>query len=473
PNSVPCKYASLNGYSGAAVQVTFVNSGTGGCVAPPLISTVPCINVAITDSVPTFFSKVLMGNSTINIKASAMCGLVGAPVKTAFVLLHPTAPTASDTTPPLYAPSNGSLLTIMGGTQYAVKVNSNSATAGDPRCASSPCVDLSGAGSANTGANFTVHGGPSTQPFGVVLGTGRYVAPSIPLFDPYALVAAPAQPAAPSSPNPKTVTFTTNGCPDPTGCKEYAPGYYAGGISVSSTAIFDPGLYYLDGDLKVGAGGTVRPSTAGDGTGGAMFFFHGNNTISIAGNAGNAPACTGVTPPSPSGCVVSYSTSGATLFGVPSTPITCPGGATAPPNTPAISDGLVLLGTCGGTDANGIDLTNYRDQNSDPARRFRGFLFFQDRSVSASPKLTGGGAMVTAGYLYFHQCNSAGTGTNCSAPGSGGYGTLLTVSGSSAGNAYAIGSLVADKLKLTGGSQMKMILGRDASAQGILGTLEQ
>src|SRR5205823_14615797 len=76
------------------------------------------------------------------------------------------------------------------------------------------------------------------------------------------------------------------GCPDPGGCTLYTAWYYptittgpnqVQGITVkNTTAIFDPGLYYLNGGLGLMSNSMVRPSSAtGDGSGGTVFYVTG------------------------------------------------------------------------------------------------------------------------------------------------------------------------------------------------------
>jgi hypothetical protein len=85
-------------------------------------------------------------------------------------------------------------------------------------------------------------------------------------------------------------------------------------------------------------------------------------------------------------------------------------------------------------------------------------LFFQDRSAAANANYSGGSGLLLAGFMYFHQCRSNGTGTGCSLPGSGGYGTTFTLSGGSGSNTYAMGNITTDALSMGGNSTINMIL---------------
>jgi hypothetical protein len=110
----------------------------------------------------------------------------------------------------------------------------------------------------------------------------------------------------------------------------------------------------------------------------------------------------------------------------------CPGGPAPPASVPATANGNILMGPCTGPSPG--QTQNY----GDPGNQYRGFLL--------------------AGLLYFHQCNASGTGTLCSAPGSGGYGTALSLQGGSGAGAYTVGNVVADTLSLGGNSGINMIL---------------
>jgi hypothetical protein len=298
------------------------------------------------------------------------------------------------------------------------------------------------------------------------------VYPASPFSDPYAQVNAPAQPATAGS-----ITHVNfgdpggNGCPDPTGCDEYSPGYYATGINVvNKTAIFDPGLYYLDGGFQVSANGAVRPSTAtGDGSEGVVFYLHGAAAIngtatSLLVSSNSVTDCPlASTGQDSKNCLARYVTAGGTesylikhgnstdTKSVTSPPMKCsdPSAPNPPSQVPAHANGNILFGPCTGA-------------YGDPQHQYRGFLFFQDRSVAAAPSWSGGAQFLLAGLLYFHECKSDGTGVNCSAAGSGGYGTTLSLGGNSGSTAYTIGNIVTDQLQLAGNSAITMILNPNA-----------
>jgi hypothetical protein len=359
--------------------------------------------------------------------------------------------------------SGSSNVTIYGGPQRSVQVNSSNSGA----ASGGGTIDLTNAGPSQTGGDFAVFGGPSTPLSGFTTGsTGKWIYPASAFADPYAQTAQPSKPA--NAPAKTTVNFGVNGCPDPLGCDEYHPGAYAADIKIKSggagkaTAIFDPGLYWLSGALTLDSGSTARPScipaagggctTAADGSDGATFFFSTTSTVSVNANSGKSKACTSasVGTGTPNGCVVSFRTDGNAILSVTSPPVTCAGAPAPPGGLPTTVDGNVLLGPCAGP-------------MSDPLHQYRGFLFFQNRQTAAAPQWGGGGQFLLAGLLYLHQCRSSDTsGTNCSA-----FGTTMTMNGNSGAQAYTIGNIVTDQLQMSGSPKIHMILNPSAS-QSIL-----
>lgn len=225
-----------------------------------------------------------------------------------------------------------------------------------------------------------------------------------------------------------------------------------------STGIFDPGLYYVAANgFSIGSNSTVRTSTAaGDGSNGAMFYFSSSATVSVGSNSGAAPACTSASSGSgsPNGCVVSYKIDGTVSNSstgyVASKALRCPSGSANPPQVLSVLDGNILLGPCSGTYAS-------PDGN-------RGFLFFQNRSVSGNPSWGGGGQFLSSGFMYFHSGNGGTCGTNTS---------CLTLQGGSGAQSYALGNIVVDELALGGNPQINMILNPTATFQVVKPTLLQ
>ena len=247
-----------------------------------------------------------------------------------------------------------------------------------------------------------------------------------------------------------------------------------------STAIFDPGLYWVAANgLSFGSGSTARISTAtGDGSKGVMFYFSTSASVSIGSSSGSSGACTSVPYPynagTPNGCIVSYQINGtlspAATGYVGSTSLQCPSGSPNPAQVPATLAGSILLGPCGATA--GIGATS---QYGSPDGN-RGFLFFQNRAIAPNGGsctggfggrcaiLGGGGSFIFSGFIYLHNGNggSCGTDTSC-----------LTLAGGSGGNSFTIGDIVVDKLSLVGSSGVKMILNPTATFSVLRPTLLQ
>jgi hypothetical protein len=543
--SPPCVYAARNGYSGSNVSVSFPASISGVNALPTNLATpVPYIQVTVTDSVPMQFTQLVTNNPTVNISAKASCGVAPVNEPIPLVILHQTASSALNVT-------GTAKITILGGAQRAVQVNSTSATSVTVST-TTDTINLSQAGPKNSGADFAVFGGPTSQPAGIDTGTtGKYLYPSIPIGDPFAATAAPSKPSAGTA---KAVPFQKNGCPDPSGCVEVTAGDYSncangdiaqsatgclifpysggansprfstplypnwqkntaytagtwiiptagnvggyvfeaqnGGTSggaapvwnqvwlannlltdngiiwknigvvtrTPSTAIFDPGVYYIGGSNGLSIKqATVRVSTAtGDGTNGVMFYFSNSQTVSVTANAGSSSACTAASAgvAVPNNCIVSYKIDGtassATLGSVPSQKLQCPSGSTPPSQVTSLVtlDGNILLGPCSGTYASS-------DGN-------RGFLFFQ--RTAASPSWGGGGQFLSSGFIYFH----SGSGSTCGSSTS-----CLTLQGGSSSQSFTLGDIVVDELSMGGNPQINMILNPTATFQVLKPTLLQ
>jgi hypothetical protein len=574
-SSSPCKYASFNGYSGSAVKVEFPSTVSGAGTIPAGITiTNPYIKVTITDPVGMLFTKIVSPLTTFNVKASASCGLNPINTPVPLVVLHRSA------SPSLQVGGSASI-TILGGPQRSIQVDSSSATA-----VNAGTVDLSHAGPASppTGGDFALFGGPTTKPGAVNVGTtGHWIPGANPFGDPFASVTAPTRPATAGTATP--VPFGFNGCPDPAGCVEFTAGDYTGcstgstapggkpclnfpfagsnpsfslfgtdwqpnhvytvgtvinprtttcpsntshfayiaiiggmssgtcpaltttrctrqpdgtctlgtttdgavtwqniGVTTASpsTAIFDPGLYYLAANgLSFGSGSTARISTAtGDGSKGIMFYFSATDSLAIGSSSGSASACTSVGYPynsgTPSGCIVAYKIDGtlssAATGYVGSPQLRCPSGSTNPSQVPATLAGSILLGPCGNTSGIGAS-GQYGSPDSN-----RGFLFFQSRSLAANGGtctgggggrcaiLGGGGSFIFSGFIYLHKGNGATCGTDTS---------CLTLSGGSGGNSFTIGNIVVDEISMVGSSGVTMILNPSATFSVLRPTLLQ
>jgi hypothetical protein len=215
--SPPCKYASLNGYTGSNVSVTFPSSLPGVTALPGTFSvTNPYILVTVTDPVQMSFSKLVSATSTVNISAKAGCGVNPVNLPIPMVILNQTqSGTLSQ---------NGKATTqIIGGPKRSIQVDSKS-TSAVSIAGKAGGIDLTQAGPSNTGADFGVTGTES-QLGQISLGTGKWISPDVPFGDPFQSFSDPGKPGTLGQAFP--VAFAVNGCPDPGGCVEFTGGDYS------------------------------------------------------------------------------------------------------------------------------------------------------------------------------------------------------------------------------------------------------
>jgi Putative Flp pilus-assembly TadE/G-like len=492
-----CQYATLNGYGGGGlqagqgsndVQISFPGSvpGVATCsstVPPPCVpatATVanPFILVNVVDRVPTTFTGMITSNRTTDVTASAVCGVLQSTAPVPIIVLNPSCPHA-------FQMSGNPTLKIVGGPTRSVEVNSSNSSCAAATTNSAngcnsngPTIDLSKGGPSYTGSEFAAVGQPKTPPTGFTPGTTGDWATGGPISDPYALLSAPTVPSlSPTNSGGVAVLYdptnATTGCPDHSGCSLYKPGLYTSPIVITGqTAIFAPGIYYIQGTnndnasspgsgctpgptgqgrygLDVGSNGVVRPAInaapGSDGSNGVLFYLSGSSgagtygSVFFGSNSGSSPH---------------------TIDDFVTSTATCPGG-TAPPTQlgiPAHQPGNALLGQC-------TSKGTYRGPGStDTAGVIRGLIFFQDRA-NADPKgqasMQGGGGLVLSGNMYFHNCNASGTGTGCSAPPNG-YNAFFDLQGSPSGGTYVLGNITTDELVLAGNSAIAMSLNPNA-----------
>ena len=448
----PCWYASVNGYTSAGlttatassdVQVSFPTSLTtvascNGSPAPAICSAGsivanPFLQVSVIDRVQTFFMGLITGRRTFDVGANAVCGVVLSNAPVPVVVLDPRS---SDTTFSLNGTPD---LTVYGGPQNSIQVNSTSSNAAN----GGGTVDLSMGGPNLTGSNFGVSGGPASACCNFNGGsTGVWQFPSAPVSDPYAQLLAPTTNGLTMQPGPyQTVPQGTNGCPAVI-CSEYQAGIYSHGITINnnSTAIFDPGIYYVFGGLTMGINSCLRPSTMpGDGTGGTIFYLADGNSV-------NAATGTCATP------FNTTSGSGSLASGAKCTPT-----STLPVNIPSSISGSVLLAPCSGTYGDPLG-------TNDPIGEQRGLLFFQDRATTsgAQPTWGGSGQFLISGTMYFHQCVASGTdtGLNCQ---SNAYNDVLSFTGNTCAGGYIVGEIIVDQLTANGSPCITIDLQQNAT----------
>ena len=437
-SAAPCQYASLNNYASPGltagtesndVAVSFPGS-VSGVTAPPtsLAGSYPFLRVDVTDRVKVFLSGLLTGSKTQDVVRTAKCGLVLAQAPIPIVVLNPTITNA------LSVQGTPNII-ISGGPDQSIQVNSTSSTS--VNIGGNATIDLRLGGPNFSGSSLGTGGGPYSAPGGFLSGSPLaqyWNAPSTPISDPFAQLAAPSSTGltAQSGPISTSILYGQLGCPDTAGCTEFAPGYYASLLEVKGvTAIFDPGVYYLAAGLQLDSNSIVRPSTNTGNGNGTMFYLSGTSSVSVAANSGTR-------------------TAGVDAF--VTSRVSCPSGATvtikdSSGNAVTSLNGNILLGECTGT-------------YGDPLGQYRGMLFFQDRSSILSkknqPAWTGGGQFILAGNMYFHMCNSDGSGGQCTSASA--YSDIFTLQGNSGSGTYVLGDIVTDQLGLGGTSNIVMQL---------------
>jgi hypothetical protein len=304
----PCVYARHDGFGGAStdtVTVSFPATSTAPGVSFASGFPSSIIHVEVLRHVNTFLMGML-GITSTDVKAYATAAIVSVKSPIPIVVLHPTMSSAFD--------MRGTVnVVICGGPSKSIQVNSTSSTA-STTSGNSGSVDLSHAGPPGTcasgnGADFGITGGPTAAPsFPFVPGANGHYVPNASVFpDPLIGVTPPSAPAVAGSRTPLATGSTFPGSSDtcpawaaPHDCTVLKPGLYTSGIPLANTtAIFEPGLYYLQGStgLQCGANcniltGTIPDGLSGtntgwDGTqagGGVMFYNTGTGTFNIGAN---------------------------------------------------------------------------------------------------------------------------------------------------------------------------------------------
>ena len=291
----PCAYVAKNGFGSSTddtVTVDFPDSTAAPGVTLSGSDPTNLIRVTVQRSVNTTLMR-LLGPSTSTVKATAMAAIVNVVAPVPILVTHPTLTDS-------LATNGGVLVTICGGPNRSIQVNSNATEAISTK--GSGTINLSKAGppdpgdcSTGTGADFGTFGGPGSPPFIYQGGTsGHYLQPASPIQDPLADVSAPPKPTNTGKMGTyEALAPNTNGCPasPKKPCQLYYPGLYVGGIDgKNSTPVFKPGIYYIQNggmlcaancDMYMATGFTdTGADTTGTGWTGNMLVYNSQTATS-------------------------------------------------------------------------------------------------------------------------------------------------------------------------------------------------
>ncbi|HEX3738406.1 MAG TPA: pilus assembly protein TadG-related protein [Terriglobales bacterium] len=469
----PCQYAGFNGYlasglsAGRASSEVSVSSGsfsdiatdcdgsTSVCAAST--TSTPYMQVDVTDRVPTSFIRMLGNIKTVDVHGKALCGLSNVLTPLPVVVLNPSEPRT-------FIGTNLSL-SVIDGAQKAIQVNSIDAGAVD--LAGNSTLSLTT--SSNAAADFAV-ASREAEPDTVTLASGNWVSPAGMVSDPFANVASPENiKSSLADCSVGCVNYGeprgTTDCPANASCDIYHPGHYPnavgcgtgtvaicvgqgqGNATATGLAVFEPGIYYLDGDFVAGASSCLRPG--GDtGIGGTFFYFSGSNTLNVSANSGQLQEFR------------------STRRGGRRLVFDCQSDAVDLTSRNCLSNirsltGNVLIAPCKGT---------YGDPLQ--ANSAEGILFFQNRdSGSLQPTWNSGGAFGLIGNIYFHHCgSSAGSDGGAKCDSSAFTDTFNFGSGA---QAYLFGSIVVDKLNVSEASPITIRLSPNAEYYTLKASLLQ
>jgi hypothetical protein len=185
----------------------------------------------------------------------------------------------------------------------------------------------------------------------------------------------------------------------------------------NDVAIFQPGIYYLNGNLSVGGSSTIRNAWIGTqpSTQGVLFYFLSGGPL-FAGGSGAANSH---------------------ISAVPSYYLNCSSPSTPSGMPPSLS-GNVIASQCsaGGTYVGAPSSDSYSSSG------LRGLLFFSAHANTYNAVLLGaGGSLNFTGGLYFH--NST-------------YADAVEFDGAGNSSTFAVGNIVVDQLKLSGSGTINM-----------------
>lgn len=233
--------ATLNGYASGNVTATLVNSPSGdGNQA---------VQVVVNSTVPLSLAKIITGQTSISVSGTSYAELSSGSGAGCMLALDKTASKA---------------ITLSGSANLQapkcdVIANSNNSDA----------LDMSGSAKLSAACTITVGGQNTTSGLTLNVCTKPTTGASA-TTDPYAALPAPT-------------SIETQQCLNsPTSYPaQISYGYYCKGLSVNGTVSFQPGIYYIKGNLAL-QGSTIATMS---GTGGATFFIDKSGTTAISGSA--------------------------------------------------------------------------------------------------------------------------------------------------------------------------------------------
>ncbi len=448
----PCYYAeTLNGFSNASDTVTYEPNPA---VTVPSLSSDPVnlLRVTVQRTVDTTLIRFL-GPSTSTISATGTAAIVTALAPIPILVLHPTLDGS-------FSKNGTNDIAICGGPARSIQVNSSSSTSVSI-AGNSGTVNLSHAGpldsgacTTGTGADFGNHGGPTTYPGTILLGSlpGVY-RQSSPITDPLITMSTPPTPTTVRTDDTNAttgyVTYTgaaavTHGCPSglSVDCRVYSPGKYDAGINLGGSnaayALFRPGIYYINHNgFQMGSNSIARMAVSPDDSDPTPTSDPAHTTWTKGILIYNSPA----SPIQSNKDIISVGANSGQINN-----IIYPNSAQCGTD----ASGNALGGNCF-VGANGGTLTTSMCSSSATlTSSYYGVLFFQNRGITTSltHTLSGGGGLSIKGTVYLAHTSTALDGSYQS----------LSLQGTSGSSTLVQGEIITDTLSLGGTSGITMNL---------------
>jgi Flp pilus assembly protein TadG len=460
PNTTPCYYAQMNGFSAANGDTIFVDfwTDTGGSVGSnsaftqePGVSfstnsrdTVPLLRVIVQRNVPATLMK-MVGGGTQTIAAEAWAAITTSVSQIPIMVLHPFASGS-------FSMGGNSSITILGGPSKSIQVNSCAGTGGSVsgvNCDTSDAVstggsltiDLSAAGPTQKGGVLGSKGTPTSSkpPKGLKCGTPAncYISPASVIADPLLNVLPPCLPGTTTNCTTITAGLTNQDksacdsskktCLDEHGNAVTCPSTDLYGNTVSSCTVLLPGLYTDKGPLGSISGFTIF-------TPGVYYIQKGG-----FGFSSNSGAQTQTPPPT-----------------TPSSYPTCTNGDA---NT-----GCGILIFLAADSSNNFDVGKNAGKKyaiallgSDPLLSFQKILLFVDHTAPALNLSFGGGGQMNLNGTIYATSTVATTLSTVSKTNPGGIFQSMSLTGNS-GSGTITGEIIVDELGTIGGGSITMNL---------------